>query len=634
MAEPRPLSSGVELLTFDRAVRPQDDLYRYVNGRWLATAKIPEDRVSYGTFMELADQVELDTREVIEDAAAGRVRLPDAKRVVDLYQSLMDEARIERLGVAPIGPQLSRFDAIATRREFAAEAGRLASIGAGGLFAASVEADARDQRSLAVRLSQGGTLLPDRANYLDHSAAAMTMRAQYREYLVRIFQLTGRRTPEADADAVLALETALAKAQSPNTYARDAIQEPQRFTLNRLSHEMPGFDWWAWARPQGIDRAAAIVFEHPTFFRGFAALAGSEPLDAWKAWLAVRYITASAPFLDQAVSDARFEFFGRQLTGQQEPRTRWKRGVGLVNTFLGDAVGRLYVAKRFPPEAKPRVRSIVDHIVKAYRTTIDHAAGIAPEAKRTALTRLDSITTGIGAPDTWRSYGGLTIKPDDLIGNVQRAQRWESDQRLRRLRGPRDRGEWLITPQTVNAYYAPSLNQIVLPAAMLQPPLFRLDAEDAVNYGGIGAIIAHEIAHGLEDVASFDAASPLVAQFNAYTPVDGVHLNGRLTLRENSADLAGLSIAWQAYHLSLGGRAAPILDGFTGDQRFFINWARVWRSLEHPDYVRQYLPSNPYPPFEYRANGIISNIPAFYEAFDVRPGDRLYREAARRARIW
>lgn len=631
---PPALSSGLPLDTLDRSVRPQDDLYRFVNGRWLQSASVPPDRVSYGTFTELADRIEEDIRIVIEKTAAGGKRGGDTQRVVDLYASLMDEDAAERHGSEPVRSELARIDAVQSRQALAAQMGRLAATGGGSAFAASVELDALDRRRLAVRLAQGGTMLPDREHYVSDAPEAIELRADYERYLARIFMLTGRRDPEGAARAVLALETALARAQSPNTYAREGPRTPRRITLAQLASEMPGFDWMAWARPQGIDRAAALVFDHPAFFTAFASLAASEPLEAWQAWLAARYITASAPFLDRALGDARFDFFGRRLTGQQEPRARWRRGVSLVNSYLGDVVGRLYVKDHFSPAAKPRMRAIVRNIIEAYKRAIRRAGGMASAAKMSALDRLAAMRTRLGHPDTWRSYGGLEIKRDDLVGNIQRAQNFESAQRLRHLRGAQD-GEWAMTPQTVNAYYAPALNEIVVPASMLQPPLFQLDAEDAVNYGAIGAIVAHEIAHGLEEEAGFQyRALMLVPQFSGYSPVPGLRVDGGLTFRENLADLVGLSIAHAAYRLSLDGGAGPVIDGFTGDQRFFISWARVWRNLERDDYVRQSLSSSPYAPFEYRANGIVSNMPAFFEAFDVRPGDRLFRDQNARAKVW
>jgi len=417
---------------------------------------------------------------------------------------------------------------------------------------------------------------------------------------------------------------------------------------------MPGFDWRAWAKPQGVDKIKTLVIAQPSFFKRFAELIESESLDAWKAWLAARYITASAPFLSSDFANARFEFFGRLLTGQEEPIDRWKRGVSLVNGYLGDALGRLYVDRHFPASSKARVDKIVGNVLSAYRRAVLRLDWMVASTKDEALLKLETLDTKIGFPARWRSFRGLEIRRDDLLGNIERAKQFETTFRTRSLSRPAARGGWLMTPQTVNAYYSPLRHDIVFPAAILQPPYFDPDADDAVNYGAIGAIIGHEIGHALDDRGrQFDAHgqlrdwwSPeddaeyqrrtqvLVEQFNAYSPLEGARVNGSLTLGENFGDLGGLQIAYRAWKLSLGNRPAEVIDGYTGDQRFFIGWAQIWRTKEREEYLRQFLLSNAHAPSRFRANGPVSNMPEFYAAFDVQPGDGLFRRPDQRAKIW
>lgn len=628
-------TSGLDLAAFDRRIRPQDDLFGFANGGWTARAVIPPDRVMHGAFTELADRADRDLRRIIEEVASAPDRRPGspAQQIGDLYASLMDETRIEELGSAPIDAELARIEAIASARDLSYRCGYLSAIASGAPFAGSVGPDDTNAQRTIVTVSQGGTLLPDRDYYLGADPKYAAARRQYVEYLVRIFTLTRRRDPAADAAAVLALETSLARAQVTQAEARDDDRTARRFALDGLMREMPGFDWIEWARAQGIDRDAHVVLAQPSFFRAFAALVPATPLATWRAWLAARHITSAAPFLSSPFALARFDFFGRALSGQSEPITQWKRGVSLVSGYLGDALGRLYVERHFPPAAKARVETLVAHMVDATRQAIAEAGWLAPAARAEALDRLRGVVTKVGYPDRWRSYRGLVIKADDLVGNIERAQLFENARRLSRVREAPAHGEWLLPPQTVNAYYNPGLNEIVVPAAMLQPPLFRMDADDAVNYGGIGAVIGHELGHGF-DAAFRPRAAPLAAHFGRFSPLPGMRVNGELTLGENIGDLGGLALAYRAYRISLQGQEPPVIDGFTGDQRFFLGWAQVWRSVMREEYLRQWLTWIPHAPPQFRANGPVSHLDAFYEAFDVRPGDKLYVEPAKRVRIW
>jgi putative endopeptidase len=649
-------SSGLDPSGFDRGVRAQDDLFRYVNGRWLDQTVIPPDRVSFGAFTEIADRTEADLRAIIEELAARRNRRTGTieQQVGDLYASVMDQAAIDHAGASPITPELRKIDAIVTTRELAAEAGYLSSIAAGGPFDGVVGTDSETPGALVVRVMQGGTLLPDRDYYLSPDPIYAGLRGRYTDYLTHIFTLIDRSDPAKDARAVLVLETELAGAQWSQADSRNLATTNTRFTLPQLATEMPGFDWRAWAQPQGLDRSPRIILAQPSFFRQFAELVRTRPLESWKAWLIARYVTASAPYLSAAFDGARFEFFGRILTGQEAPRVRWKRGVSLVNAYLGDAVGRLYVEQHIAPSVKVRLQKLVGTIVRAYRGAIQESDWLSGSAKNEALKKLARLKTKVGYPEEWRNYNGLVIKPDDLFGNVQRALKFDNDYRVRRVVGVAETGQWALPPQTVNAYYAPAANEIVLPAAMLQPPLFDVNADEAVNYGAIGAIIGHEIGHAFDrrgryydargavrdwwtvgDERRFDErARRLAAQFDAYVPLPGLHVNGTLTLEENAGDLAGLTMAYRAYRIALDGKPSPTIDGLTGEQRLFMGWAQIWRAIERDDYSRQQLLSDPYAPPRYRTNGTVSNVAGFYAAFDVKAGDRLYCEPERRVTIW
>lgn len=641
--------------TFDPAVRPQDDLFEHVNGRWLASVQVPAEKVLTGTFGELGDRVDLALREIIEQVAAGtgHRRGSFAQQVGDLYASLMDEARIEALGLTPIREQLDAIYGARDRAAFAAECGRISALGGGGPFDGTVDADGTSGE-LVVHLTQSGILLPDRDYYLGSDERYARFRTQYVGYLTRIFSLAGRTAAAAEAEGVLALESEIARAQRPQAEAREARLGGHRVPFADLGREFPGFDWRAWARPQGIDRLRTVVVGQPTFFKRFAELAETTPLETWKAWLAARYITWASPFIGAAFGDARFEFFGKVLSGQELPRERWRRAVSLVSGYLGDAVGRLYVEKHLPPAARERAERLVGSLVDAFDAAIGESDWMAAETKRHARRKLSRLSLRIGQPTAWRDYSRLEIRRDDLFGNIQRARQFENEERLARARGQFGREYWLVAPQTVNAYYAPATNELVVTAAMLQPPVFDPGADDAVNYGALGAIVGHEIGHAFDDRGRFfdpdgrvrdwwtpaDAARfaararALVDQFNVFAAAPGLPVNGELTLHENIGDLAGLSIAYHAYQRTLSGREAPVVDGLPGEQRFFLSWALVWRGKLRDEYVRQWVFSSPHALPRFRVNGPASNVDGFHDAFGLRPGDRLYREPGSRVRIW
>ena len=616
---------------------------------------MPGDRVSYGAFIEVSDRTERDLHALIEELAAkpNRPRGSAAQQIVDLYTSTVDEARLEQVGAAALRPEIERIDAIQSTRDLAAEAGYLSSIAVGGPFGGTVGIDPLNPGAPVARVTQGGLLLPDRDYYLKDDPALADVRAKYEQYLARIFTLTGRKSPADDANAVLGLETALARVSWTEAESRNISATYTRFTLRQLATEVPGFDWLAWAKPQGIDRSPAVILAQPSFFKAFAAMVPEVPLETWKAWLVSRYVTAAAPFVNKAFDDARFDFFGTILTGQELPRVRWKRGVSMVNAYLGDALGRLYVEKYFSATSRARVQKMLANVLDAYRTALRDADWMTPKTRREALDKLAAMSTSVGYPERWHDYSSLVIKPDDLLGNWQRALKFEGQYRLGNVAGSAG-GEWLLPPQTVNAYYSPTANEMVIPAAVLQPPIFDVEADDAVNYGAAGALIGHEISHAFDDRGrNFDAAGQsrdwwtapdaehfgelagqLVRQLSAYEPLPGLHVNGALTLNESLGDLSGLTIAFRAYKLSLKGGKAPVIDGLTGEQRFFMGWAQIWRAKERDEYVRSVLQTSPYLPAALRANAAAANVDGFQDAFGVKPGSRLYRAPGERVRIW
>ena len=652
--QPAPVRSGLDLAGMDRAVRPQDDLFRFANGRWLATADIPPDRTTYGTFIELTDKTELALRELIEDVARrprGRAGSPE-QQIADLYTSAMDVARINALGTEPIREVLARIDAIQTPRDLATVAGELTATAAGGPFAVAVVVDARDPTRLVAQVSQGGTLLPSRDYYLGDGSPFVEARAEYARYLAAVFRLAHRpaESVDAEAQAVVAFEQALARVQLDPVAVR-AVSPISR-SLDGIREACPGFDWAAWARPQGVHLAAEVSLMQPAFFTAFGALSARTPVDTMKGWLRGRFLTAMAPLLTESFWMTRFAFFGTVLNGQTLPRDRWKVAVSLVSSYLGDAIGRLYVERYFSPRARTKAERIVGTVTRAYGETIDDAAWLSRATRSEAVAKLDRLEPRVGMPRTWRDYSRLVITPGDFFGNIARARRFDGDYRLARASGARP-SEWIVSPQTVNAFYNPALNQILLPAAILQPPHFDAEADDAVNFGALGATVGHEITHAFDERGRhYDADGvvrrwwppaetgelvqrelALAAQFDRYRLL-GEAVNGTLTRSENSADLIGLAVAWRAYQRSLDGRPAPVIDGFTGAQRFFLAYARMWRMKGRDDYMRQWLLTQPHAPYEFRTNGAVSNLGAFHDAFGVTNTDALFRPPAGRIPIW
>ncbi len=653
---PPPPTSGFDLANFDKTVRPQDDFYKFVNGGWLAKTEIPAEKPAFGSFDQLFDLTEQQVKGLIEDASKATTKAPGSvpQQVGDLYASFMDEAKAEQLGWTPIKGHLDRIAAVKNMSEFSALAGELSNIGVAGISGDYIEPDAKDPSANIVTMNQSGISLPEREYYLSNDAKYVDLRAKYVETLTKFFTLVERKNAAADAKAVLALETEMAKIRWTPEQSRDAIKTYNKMTLASFPKEFPGFDWAAWIKAQKYDARPDVIVSQPSYYKGIGALATKMPLDSWKAWLSAKVITGNARFLSKAFVDANFEFFAKALTGQQAQRPRWKRGVSLVNGSLGEAVGKMYVDKYFPPESKARMQKLVNNLLAAYKDSITNLDWMTADTKKEALAKLAKFTTKIGYPDKFRSYEGLAIKADDLVGNAERANKFESDFQLAKLGKPVDRSLWLMTPQEINAYYNPVQNEIVFPAAILQPPFFDPKADDAVNYGAIGSVIGHEIGHGFDDQGRhFDGdgklrdwwtkaddtefskrAKMLVAQFNALEALPGLHVKGELTLGENIGDLGGLQIAYKAYKASLNGQKSPVIDGYTGEQRFFIGSAQEWREKFRDEYLRSIVTSNEHAPGMFRGYMPMTNTDAFYEAFDVKPSDKLFRKPEERVRIW
>ncbi|MDX5312742.1 MAG: M13 family metallopeptidase [Rhodococcus sp. (in: high G+C Gram-positive bacteria)] len=651
---PRARHSGIDLTHLDERTRAQDDLFEHVNGRWLAEHEIPADRALDGAFRTLFDKAEVDVRTLIEEAAASSAEPgTDAQRIGDLYASFMDTETVEAAGLDPIAGELAAVADAADRNALAAVLGRLQRVGIGGAVGHYVDTDAKNSARYLMHTTQSGLGLPDESYYREDGHAEI--RAQYVAHIGRMFELAGIGY---DPQRVLDLETRLAAGHWDVVKRRDADLSYNVGSFVALTSERPGFDWRGWIGALGAteEQWAEIVVRQPGFLDTFAQLWAEAALDDWKAWATWRVLHSRAPYLTEKLVDENFAFYGRTLTGAQEIRDRWKRGVALVQDLLGEAVGKLYVERHFPAEAKDRMQQLVANLQEAYRRSIAELEWMSPQTREAALRKLEKFTPKIGYPDKWRDYSAVTVAADDLVGNYRSGYAAEYDRDLAKLGGPVDRDEWFMTPQTVNAYYNPGMNEIVFPAAILQPPFFDLHADDAANYGGIGAVIGHEIGHGFDDQgAKYDGdgnlenwwtdddrtefgkrTAALIAQYDEFEPkgLAGHRVNGSFTIGENIGDLGGLSIALKAYEIALDGAEPPVIDGLTGLQRVFFGWAQVWRTKVRDEEALRRLAVDPHSPPEFRCNGVVRNIDAFYQAFDVHPGDELYLEPAQRVRIW
>ena len=649
------LKSGIEAQFIDDGVRAQDNFYQHVNGKWLSSVEIPPDRSIWGAYATLRDTISTQLRDLIENAGRQSDQNPNARKIADLYASFMDEARLEQLGAAPLKPDFDKIDAISDKRELPAVFAHLVRIGADAPYTTYVSQDAKDPSQYAVGLEQSGLGMPDRDYYLKDDAKLKETRAKYDAHIAAMLALTGDKNAKADAKSILNLETSLARAQWTNVENRDPVKTYNKLAIDNLDVLIHGHDWKSYLKEAGFEgKTDSIIVGQPSYIQALSEIIRETPLPVWKAYLKWSVVNNAAPLLSRSFVDTHFAFYGVALRGVPQNLPRWKRGVALVDRSIGEGLGQLYVAQYFPPTSKARIETLIGNLLTAYRNRIDTLEWMGPATKQQAQAKLAKITVKVGYPDQWRDYSGLTISRDDLLGNVAGATEFEYQRQLHKLGGPIDRTEWDMTPQTVNAYYNPAMNEIVFPAGYLQPTEFQPDAEDAANYGAIGATIGHEISHGFDDQGSqYDAegklrnwwtqedrdryaakTSAMAAQYDAFEPVPGFHLNGHLTLGENIADNSGLAIAYAAYHASLGGKPAPVIDGLTADQRFFMSFAQAERIKIRPEQELVFLKSDPHSPAEFRILGTVVNQAGFYDAFGVKPGDKMYVPPEKRITIW
>ena len=652
-------ASGIDLAELDPAIRPQDDLFRHVNGKWIERTEIPSDKARYGSFAVLAENAEEAVRDIItgtEAPAAGAGAEAEADKVAALYASFMDVERADALGAEPIREDLARVDAIASIPELVALVADLERQGLGGFYGMYVDNDPGDPSRYIVFVMQSGIGLPDESYYREEQFAEI--RDQYRAHIERMLTLAGVEDAAGKAALAYELERRIAASHWDKVASRDIQKLYNLRTFAELQEITPGLDWKAYLGAMGAPEAAfaEVVAAQPEALAGLAELLVPEELEAWRAWLTWAIVRGSAALLSQELSRANFDFYGTALTGAPEQRERWRRGVSFVEGAMGEAVGRLYVERHFDEDAKAAMDGLVEHLIEAYRDSIRNLEWMSPETRERALEKLDRFTPKIGYPVKWRDYSVLAVDAGDLMGNSRRVAEYEFARELGKVGKPIDRDEWFMTPQTVNAYYNPGFNEIVFPAAILQPPFFDKHAEAAANFGAIGAVIGHEIGHGFddqgsrydgdgrltdwwteEDRAAFEARTKaLIGQYDELSPegADGQKVNGELTIGENIGDLSGLEIAWKAYIRSLDGAEPPVIDGLTGAERFFLSWAQAWQQKSRPAETVRLLTIDPHSPNEFRCNQILRNLAPFHEAYGTKPGDGLWLDEEQRVSIW
>ena len=649
------VNSGLDTQGFDAAVRVQDDLFRAVNGRWLQSTEIPADKADYGSFVQLRDLSDARVRAIVDELAT-QTHAPGsvAQKVGAFYAAFIDTDAIDKAGLAPIAPLLAQIDAIDSAAELAAWQGRMqGQINTPVVL--GVRADFKEPSINRAVAYQSGLGLPDRDYYLKKDDERLAKaRGAYEQYLVLLAAQAGVSQPAEAAQRVLAIEERLAQAHWDKVANRDPVKRYNPMTLAELAQRAPGFDWAAFMSAAQLGGQERLTVSQPSMVTATAKLFADVPLADWKLYFKLHALDEAALMLPKPIRDARFAFRGAALTGAKEQRPRWQQAIAELDGALGEAVGQIYVAKHFPPAYKARMQTLVNNLLAAYKQSIDGLTWMTPATKAEAQAKLAKYATKIGYPEQWRDYSRLEVRPGDALGNALRAGRFEWDRDAAKAGRKVDRAEWGMTPQTVNAYYSPLFNEVVFPAAILQPPFFDMSADDAVNYGAIGAIIGHEISHGFDDSGSqfdgdgalrnwwtdddrkaFEAiGARLVAQFETYEPLPGKHVNGKLTLGENIADLSGLQIAYKAYVHSLQGKSAPVIGGTTGAQRFFLGWSQAWRSKRRDERKLQLLTIDPHSPDEFRANGAAVNHDGFHEAFVTKPGDKMFKPDGERIRIW
>ncbi|MGI9222439.1 MAG: M13 family metallopeptidase [Woeseiaceae bacterium] len=649
------LTSGVIHENMDLSVNPGDDFFSYVNGAWVERTEIPADRSDFGSFGVLRDEAQGNVRTIIEETAQGDYPAgSDEQLVGDLYGSYMDMQNRNELGTLPLRADLERIEAIESHDELAVYFAAANKRGFGAPFGLGQNEDMKDPQRYMMYAWQGGLGLPDREYYFNEDEKSVETRAKYLEHIATMFELAGFDGGTDAAITIMALETRLAGEQMLKEQTRDFAANYNKMPLESLNEVMPNFNWSGYIEEAGISDVEGLVLFMSDYMAALDGIIADTDLDTWKTYLRWGVLNTAATRLNAELDRQNFEFYSKSLAGIEEQRDMWRRGVNIVNGTLGELVGKVYVKKHFPPEAKARMETLVANLTAAYEVSIRELDWMGDETKKEALDKLSKFTTKIGYPDEWRDYSAIEIRADDLYGNLQRAALAEYERQLERQGGPVDKSEWGMTPQTVNAGYSPWANSITFPSAILQPPFFNLDAEEAINYGAIGVAIGHEIGHGFDDSGStFDGdgalrnwwtdedraefekrTSKLIAQFDAYKPFDDLSVNGEFTLGENIGDLGGLGITYLAYQMSLNGEESPVIDGFTGEQRVFIGYAQVWRNKYRDERLRQLIETDPHAPSMYRANGGVRNVPEWYEAFDVQESDALYLPPEERVKIW
>ncbi|HTQ37971.1 MAG TPA: M13 family metallopeptidase [Pirellulales bacterium] len=652
------LKSGIDRDTFDSSVKPGDDFFQYVNGQWIKENPIPAEYSRWGAFPKLHDDNLTHLREIVEGLSNQTTPLDaDSRKLRDFYQTAMDEKQLNDQEAKPLADTFESISKIKSTDELISLIGQLRASGlSAGLFGFSADQDEKHSSQYTIVLWQGGLGLPDRSYYLDTTDDSKRIRDQYRQHIENMFKLLGD-SPEAAkaaADTVLRIETQLAEASRTPVQLRDREAQYNKMTSAELAELTPNLDWSAFWKLVNAPAVTEAVVGQPEFFKRVNELLKSTPIADWQTYLRWHVIHSAAPYLSDDFVNENFHFYGAQLRGIKQLQPRWKRAIGTLDGQMGEALGRLYVQKYFPPQAKQRMDELVKNLMLAYKERIESRDWMSPETKQEALAKLAAVRPKIGYPNKWRDYTALEIGTDSYLQNVMRADAFDMQYRLARLHKPVDRDEWSMSPPTVNAYYNPNLNEIVFPAGILQPPFFDMTADDAVNYGGIGAVIGHEITHGFDDQGSRSDADgnlrnwwtaddrahftaktdKLVKQYNECNPIEDLHINGLLTLGENLADLGGVTISYAAYQKSLNGKPAPVIDGFTGPQRFFIGYAQVWRGSQRDADLKVMLRTNPHSPEHFRTLVPLSNVPAFYEAFDIQPGQKMYRPPEQRLEVW
>ncbi|MEN9872912.1 MAG: hypothetical protein RL450_847 [Actinomycetota bacterium] len=652
------MKPGLDKAELNHSIRPQDDLFRHVNGLWLENTSIPEDQAVYGSFMILRDDSELAVKEVLEDAAANP-RPGVAQQIGDLYASFLDEDRIEKLGAQPLEDGLDRIASVSNRSEFFRLLGALEREGVPGIWGSYVDNDAGNPERYLVHMYQGGIGLPDKDYYTDEKYE--DIRTEYVSHISRMLMLAGWSATDAidAAQAIYALESKIATHHWSRVESRDAEKTYNLKDLAGLKSLNKKILWDEYLAGAELKNSLLDwnVVMMPSYFEGIEELLSDDHLETWKLWLSWVLVRSYAPYLSSSFVEERFAFYGTKLTGQPVNRPRWKRAVGLVEGSLGEAVGQIYVEKHFPASSKKKMEELVGHLIEAYRQSITNLDWMTEETKVKALEKLSKFTPKIGYPDKWKDYSAIQISREDLVGNVRRVSSWEFDYHANKIGAPIDRDEWHMTPQTVNAYYNPGLNEIVFPAAILQPPFFSPEADDAINFGGIGGVIGHEIGHGFDDQGSkYDGDGKLVSwwteadrkafeertrslidQYNELSPTeldDSHKVNGELTIGENIGDLGGLGIGWKAYLLSLEGKEPPVIDGMTAAERFLMSWAQCWRGKSRDEIAIQRLATDPHSPAEFRCNQVVKNLDLFHETFATSESDALWLDPEKRVVIW